>query len=327
MRLFSILIYILFFSISIYSQTVNKKVVAKSGDGIHTLLQRYGKDSPEMHSAFIELNKKQLGKNNFLIAGKEYILPKEQLNNSKGKFTIFGSKYANVESKSQDLKGAVYYIVAGHGGPDPGAQGKRDGHILSEDEYAYDISLRLARELISHGATAYMITRDENDGIRDEAFLPNDKEETIWKGHKIPYGSNKKLRQRARAVNKLYKKNEGKYQRMIVIHIDSRYESQRVDIFGYYSSKSKRGKAFTSNLINTVEKKYKKHQPNRGFSGVAKSRDNLYMIKYTDPVTSFLELGNIQNSQDQIRFIKYQNRQAIADWLTAGCIVDYKQSK
>ena len=50
------------------------------------------------------------------------------------------------------------------------------------------------------------------------------------------------------------------------------------------------------------------------------------MIKYTDPVTTFLELGNIQNSQDQIRFIKYQNRQIIADWITAGCILDYKNN-
>jgi N-acetylmuramoyl-L-alanine amidase len=41
------------------------------------------------------------------------------------------------------------------------------------------------RELISHGATAYMITRDENDGIRDDAYLPNDKEETIWKSQKF----------------------------------------------------------------------------------------------------------------------------------------------
>ncbi|NPD45931.1 MULTISPECIES: N-acetylmuramoyl-L-alanine amidase [unclassified Lentimicrobium] len=327
MRFFSVILYILILSSIATAQIENKKVKAQPGDGIHTLLERNGIDSPEMQKAFIKLNEKKLKDNNYLIIGKEYLLPNAKQLSSSRSFDIFGSKYAQVKSKSQDLKGAVFYVVAGHGGPDPGAQGKRDGHTLSEDEYAYDISLRLVRELISHGATAYMITRDKDDGIRDLAYLPNDKEETIWKNQKIPYGSNKKLRQRARAVNKLYKTNKGKYQRMMVIHIDSRYKNQRVDIFGYYSSKSKSGKKFTSNLINTVEKKYKQHQPTRGFSGVAKSRDNLYMIKYTDPVTSFLELGNIQNSQDQIRFIKYQNRQAIADWLTAGCILDYKNSK
>ncbi|NOR86957.1 MAG: N-acetylmuramoyl-L-alanine amidase, partial [Bacteroidales bacterium] len=177
------------------------------------------------------------------------------------------------------------------------------------------------------GATAYMITRDENDGIRDDAYLANDKEETIWKGQKIPLSSNKKLRQRARAVNKLYRKNTAKYQRMIVIHIDSRYKEQRVDIYGYHSSKSKKGKIFTNHLIKTVEKKYEEAQPGRGFSGVAKSRDKLYMIKYTSPVTSFLELGNIQNPADQVRFIKPNNRQLIAEWLTSGCITDYQFNK
>ena len=309
----------------------NKKVKAKEGDGIHSLLDRYEMNTYEMRTKFIELNKKILGSKNYLIAGKGYILPirtsKSKTQKIRGQFPIFGVKYSEVESKGNELNGAVFYVVAGHGGPDPGAIGKRNGHILSEDEYAYDISLRLVRELISHGATAYMITRDKNDGIRDVAYLPNDKEETIWKNQKIPKSTNKKLRQRAKAINKLYKKNKGRYQRLIVIHIDSRYKKQRVDIFGYYTSKSRNGKKFTVNLINTVEKKYKKYQPNRGFSGVARSRDNLYMLKYTHPVTSFLELGNIQNTQDQVRFIKYRNRQAIAEWLTAGCILDYQKSK
>ncbi len=326
-----ILYIIILLGISQTNYAQDHQATAKEGDGIRSMLARYNLNTSAMRQEFIQLNKNKLGDKNYLIAGKTYTLPnKSTLSSStanKGKFPIFGEKYSNVESKSFDLKGAVFYIVAGHGGPDPGAIGKRNGHTLSEDEYAYDISLRLVRELISHGATAYMITRDANDGIRDMAYLPNDKEETIWKDQKIPSNTNKKLKQRTRAVNKLYKKNKGRYQRLIVIHIDSRYKNQRVDIFGYYTSKSKSGKKFTANLIQTIEKKYKKYQPNREFSGVAKSRDHLYMLKYTHPVTSFLELGNIQNPQDQIRFIKYENRQAIAEWLAAGCILDYKSSK
>ncbi|OYT15407.1 MAG: N-acetylmuramoyl-L-alanine amidase [Bacteroidetes bacterium 4572_77] len=311
------------FPLLLFSQEEYKKVSAKSGDGIHVLLNRYSLDTPELYKAFVELNKDKLGKKNYLVEGRYYLLPKSNYKKIKS-FEIFGEDYKDVEIIDDILKGAIYYIVAGHGGPDPGAQGKRNGHTLSEDEYAYDISLRLARDLISHGAIAYMITRDENDGIRDDVYLPNDRDETIWKNKTIPRSANKKLRQRARVVNKLYKENKGRYQRMIVVHIDSRYEKQRVDIYGYYSSKSKKGKDFTWNLINTVEKKYAKVQPGRGFSGVAKSRDKLYMIKYTDPVTAFLELGNIQNKADQVRFTKYENRAAIAQWLTQGCIIDYK---
>ena len=309
----------------LFSQTDDKLAIAQDGDGIHSLLKRHGLDTPKMYTSFIELNSQQLGPKKHLIKGKYYRLPKNKSTHLLS-FDIFGTKYRDVEIIDTKLKGAVFYIVAGHGGPDPGAQGKRNGHTLSEDEYAYDISLRLARALISHSATAYMITRDD-DGIRDDAYLPNDKDETIWKNKKIPRSANKKLRQRARAVNKLHKQNLGKYQRMIVIHIDSRYKNQRVDIYGYHSSKSKKGKDFTNNLINTVKEKYEKAQPGRGFSGIAKSRDKLYMIKYTSPATSFLELGNIQNPEDQVRFIKASNRQAIAEWLSEGCIVDFKKAK
>ena len=51
-----------------------------------------------------------------------------------------------------NLAGLVFYLVSGHGGPDPGAIGIYQGRQLHEDEYAYDIILRLARELLTRGA-------------------------------------------------------------------------------------------------------------------------------------------------------------------------------
>lgn len=126
-------------------------------------------------------------------------------------------------------------------------------------------------------------------------------------------------------MNQLYKKNKGRYQRLVVLHIDSRSVGERVDVFGYYNSKSKSGKKFTEHLISALKNNYSKHQPNRPFDGISKSRNGLYMIKYTHPVTSYLELGNIQNAKDQIRFIKSSNRQVLAEWLTEGCIADYKK--
>src|SRR5690606_6341245 len=67
----------------------------------------------------------------------------------------FGKDYANFNVKDQQLQGAVYYLLAGHGGPDPGALGKYGPYLLSEDEYAYDVTIRLARRLMEHGATVY----------------------------------------------------------------------------------------------------------------------------------------------------------------------------
>ena len=75
----------------------------------------------------------------------------------KGTFPLFGKEYEDVELKSNKLTGHVYYVVAGHGGPDPGAVVTYGGHTLCEDEYAYDVTLRLAKRLLANDATVYII--------------------------------------------------------------------------------------------------------------------------------------------------------------------------
>ena len=323
-RLLLLLLLIHFFSISLKAQEAIM-VKAQSGDGIHRILQNQQMDTKEYYLEFINLNRTKLIKGNQLVVGRTYILPQKKKRTGANYYEIFGEKYGQIKPVDSQLKGAIYYLVSGHGGPDPGAVGKRNGHLLSEDEYAYDISLRLARELIKHNALVYAIVRDPEYGIRDDAYLENDKHETVWKEKEIPLNVNKKLRQRTQAVNQLYKINRGFYQRLIIMHIDSRSKGERVDVFGYYNSKSKSGKLFTERLISSLKYNYNKHQPYRSFDGISKSRDGLYMLKYTHPVTSYLELGNIQNFKDQIRFIESGNRQALAEWLTEACLLDYKK--
>ena len=100
--------------------------------------------------------------------------PSEEVENTLSTlrtYPIFGKDHSYTPLKSSKLKGKVFYIISGHGGPDPGAMSTRIGNELCEDEYAYDVALRLTRLLIEHGATAYMIVRDNNDGIRSGAFL------------------------------------------------------------------------------------------------------------------------------------------------------------
>lgn len=298
-------------------------IKAQSGDGIHRLLQKQDMDSEEYFQEFIELNKTKLLKGNHLIVGVSYAMPSNKTIKTGNFYEIFGEKYGQIDGVDGRLKGAIYYLVSGHGGPDPGAIGKKNGHLLAEDEYAYDISLRLGRELITHGAIVYIIVRDPDDGIRDDTYLKNDKHETVWKEKEIPLNLNKKLKQRTQVVNQLYAENKGLYQRLIVMHIDSRSVSERVDAFAYYNSKSRSGKLFTERIINALKDNYRKYQPQRSFDGISKARNGLYMVKYTHPVTSYLELGNIQNPKDQQRFLESSNRQALAEWIAIGCIDDY----
>lgn len=242
------------------------------------------------------------------------------------KYEIFGEKYEKVAIVDQQLQGAVYFLVSGHGGPDPGAVGKYEKHQLCEDEYAYDVTLRLARKLISHGALVYMIIRDKNDGIRDEQFLKCDKDEVCYPNEKIPLNHNKRLAQGKDAVNRLALKHSGQYQRLLVVHLDSRTQKEKVDVFFYHDSRSKKSKKFAENLKNTFAKKYDIHQPGRGYRGSVNTR-NLFMVRATTPVSTFIELGNIGNKEDQRRFIKSSNRQILADWLCEGMILDFKNNR
>jgi N-acetylmuramoyl-L-alanine amidase len=198
LKAFKLLLFFIIFILPSPVSSQQKEVVAEKGDGIIRLLSRHGLSSQEHFNAFIELNKNDLGKDNTLIAGKKYKLPdmlqettdqppaSAPVTNKTAKHKILGQKYENVEILSNQLNGAIYYLVAGHGGPDPGAIGKYENHSLCEDEYAYDVTLRLARNLIQNSATVYMITRDPNDGIRDENFLKPDKDEVCYPNLTIP---------------------------------------------------------------------------------------------------------------------------------------------
>lgn len=352
-RLFS-LIFILFINLFAIAQTPQKKVVAVNGDGIYSILRKNGLEPTKYLKAFIKLNKSNLKANNGLLIGKTYILPKiekEILVNSKTPIAtekisiktieksidsivplekfydpIFGKKHNSVVIKNKKLKGAIYYLISGHGGPDPGATVTYNGKLISEDEYAYDVTLRLARMLISNGAKVFIIIKDKNDGIRDDKVLEVDHDEFCYPNDPIPLSQKLRLRQRTKAVNKLYTKHKGAYQRLIVTHVDSRNKGKNIDVFFYHDKNSKSGKRLAQNMLNSFREKYSEHQPNREYSGSVSTR-GLYLIKSTYPAMVYIELGNIKNKKDQKRILNYKNREALADWIHNGLLVDFSQRK
>jgi N-acetylmuramoyl-L-alanine amidase len=353
------LLLLFFFSLSapLQAQDSPPRATAERGDGIYTLLRRNGLD-PALHfKSFVDLNKEKLGKDSSLYAGRSYLLPvlpetaptpdgltadatpgpapvekvvpaapvAQPLKEARVlEVPLFGKKYSRVEIRDQQLKGAVYYLTAGHGGPDPGAIGKYGPYQLAEDEYAYDVTIRLARRLMEHGATVYMIIQDPDDGIRDDAILPMDRDEVCYPGDPIPLSQKERLRQRTNAVNGLYLKHKGAYQRMLAIHVDSRSQGQNIDVFFYHHENSPSGQRLASTIHQTFTAKYSRHQPNRRYHGSVSTRSSLYVIKYSHPPAVFIELGNIKNDLDQRRFVLPDNRQALANWICEGMIRDYK---
>lgn len=315
-----------------------QKIKAKEGDGVFSVLKQNGYSPSEYRIKFIELNKSRLGKNNTLITGRVYRLPLKNektpaVKNTpviaekipeKKVYEIFGEKYREITLKNKELAGAVFYLMSGHGGPDPGAIGSLYGHELCEDEYAYDVTLRLARNLIECGATIYMIIIDRNDGIRDEQYLTPDKDEVCYPTCSIPLNQVSRLHQSTKAVNDLYALNKGKFQRLVVLHVDSRSLKENIDVFFYHDKRSILGKKLANTLQQTFGQKYAMHQPSRGYSGSVSER-NLYVIKKSYPPSVFIEIGNINHFRDQQRIIIPDNRQAVSNWLRDGLIADYKK--
>lgn len=360
-------LYILLFLAFLFSGTTlwaQQKATPKAGEGISSFLLRHNRSPKKYYDDFIELNKQKLRKNNVLKVGVTYVIPPVKKStttsakttpakntgaknttsegagtkqtSSKAKSTkigttinepLFGKQLANVKVTSNRLAGACFYVVSGHGGPDPGAIGKVGRYELHEDEYAYDIALRLARNLMQEGAEVHIIIQDAKDGIRDDSYLSNSKRETCM-GDAIPLNQVQRLQQRCDKINALYRKDRKNhsYCRAIFIHIDSRSKGKQTDVFFYYSNKKGDSKRLANNMKDTFESKYDKHQPNRGFSGTVSGR-NLYVLSHTTPASVFVELGNIQNTFDQRRLVINSNRQALAKWLMEGFLKDYKEKK
>ena len=259
----------------------------------------------------------------YILIGIAAVLPSAaQQKKASGREPLFGKELASYPITSNELAGACFYLVSGHGGPDPGAIGTYNGHKLHEDEYAYDIVLRLGRELLMRGAKVYFIIQDKEDGIRSEAVLKNSKRETCM-GAEIPLDQVARLRQRSQKIDQLYHKDKSNYKRAVFVHVDSRSQGKQTDVYFYHAPGSKNGKRLADNLHTTFAAKYKKHQPGRGFNGTVSERD-LYVLRNTLPAAVFLELGNICNKRDQQRLVQENNRQALARWIAEGIVADYK---
>ena len=315
-----IILFLFGISINTMAQNAYKETTAKSGEGIMALLRRNGLDPAKYMDEFKKINKSRLNDKIELVVGTKYFLPGS---GEAATFAIFGKDYESVPILDQQLKGATYYLVSGHGGPDPGAVSIIENQQVCEDEYNYDITLRLARKLIQHGALVYMITRDINDGIRDERFLLADHDELCYPDKKMPRNQLLRLRQRTNAINKLYLTDRERFQRVVIIHLDSRNKNEDLDVYFYHDRRSKTGKKLSKTLLNKLKEKYNQHQPGRGYDGTVTTR-NLYVLQNTYPTATFIELGNMNSKQNQKRFLIADNRQALANWLAEGLIQDYK---
>ena len=330
---FSALLLLFGVLVSPVGDAVAQTVVPQAGEGIWGVLRRSGiEPNNERVAAFKELNAARLADGDQLVAGVSYQLPDiggasaptapVRTATSEGRrYPIFGPDYELVTRRSDRLVGHVYYIVSGHGGPDPGSVGVLDGRSMPEDEIAYDTALRLARRILEEGGTAYMIVRDPDDGIRDLEYLPPDKDEFFYGDVSMSSRYKRRLRQRRDAINALYDKNRSwaRSQQVIAVHVDAMGGRHQPQIDVHFAYASDNGRGLGRALQSEIEAQYATHQPGRGYNGRLVKRD-LYILNETKPTAVLVELGNIRHRGDQVRLTKPGNRQALADWIAEGLL-------
>lgn len=305
------------------------------GDGVLSFLRRWNRIGDTYVQEFIQLNSDRLNAQGGLELGTVYLIPQLHPGDeyppspellSKGiDPAIFGPNAGDLTPRSDRLKDACFYIISGHGGPDPGAIARVGNRTLHEDEYAYDIALRLARELMLEGATVHMIIQDPSDGIRDDTYLNNNSHETCM-GEPIPRNQLDRLQQRVEKVNELYQRDKDQfhYCRAIEIHVDSRNQGKQIDVFFYHST-DKKSQTLATSMRDLFRMKYETHQPGRGFSGHVEQR-GLYVLRHLEPPSILAEVGNIQNAFDRQRILLSSNRQALANWMAQAFYEDYKKT-
>ena len=253
---------------------------------------------------------------------KEETKEKVAFKKSSKSVDLFGDSYKEVKVVDESLKDQVFYLVSGHGGPDPGTSYQGYSSRICEDEYAYDVVLRVARNLMQHGAQVEIIVQDKNDGIRDDRILICDYDEKYQGNKKISRIQLTRLADRTKIINDLYyayKKKGFKNQKAIMIHVDSQSKSKRQDVYFYHYKNSKSSASLAKKLQATFKAKYDKYQKNRGYKGFVKDR-GLYMLRNTLPSAVYIELANIKNKDDHQRLLRQENRQALANWIFEGVI-------
>lgn len=174
-------------------------------------------------------------------------------------YNNFKNDIATLPVLSNNLKGYKIVLDPGHGGYDPGAIGKVDinGHVyyLVEDEYVYDIALRLYAILAQHGADVELTILAPNHTIRNneglESFV-NQKNEVYNSSSETrrPVGGRWGLKKRVEITGEFLENHSSTKSIFMSLHADSSETSGLVLTHTVYNQATK-------NLANHVIRQFK----------------------------------------------------------------------
>ena len=200
-----------------------------------------------------------------------------------------------VPTVSLPVSGKTIVVDAGHGKPDEGAESSTG---TTEAETNLKIALKLQNLLEQSGSTV-ILTRSDENAIYD-------------------YDS-KTLRQKkiSDIHNRVKIGNESSADIFVSIHLNKIPQQQYDGWQTFYNAQSSDGKKLAESIQNNLNDAIQKEN-NR----VAKTIDNIYIIKYVEIPTTIVECGFLSNPEEEKLLLQDEYQDKLA-WGIYNGIIDY----
>jgi len=204
-----------------------------------------------------------------------------------------------VETSSLPISGKVIVVDAGHGVPDEGAESSNG---TTEAESNLKIALKLQNLLEQSGSTVILTRSDENSIYDiDSKTLKQKKISDIHNRVKIG--------------------NESSADIFVSIHLNKIPQSQYDGWQTFYKAGNSDGQKLAVSIQNSLNDAIDKEN-NR----IAKTIDNVYIIKHIEIPTTIVECGFLSNPEEEKLLLddEYQNKLA---WGIYNGIIEYFNGK
>tara|TARA_R110002051_G_scaffold149720_1_gene222270 strand:+ start:1139 stop:2074 length:936 start_codon:yes stop_codon:yes gene_type:complete len=299
-------IYTLFFGLFTIINLANSQdnlqtFVAKSGDGIISILRREGLDIGTYYQQFIDLNKDKISNGSLLKLGQTYKIPNSDtsfrnmgrrisLSEDNLDSPIFEPTMYSLSKKDTLLKNTVYYLLLDK-------FNANDLQLLrTTSEIRNELALRISKELLEQGARVFLFDYDANSIINLGDYID--------------------------AINKTYLKYSDEYQRLLVMDVDQGDFSEKAKISISHFEKSKEGEKFAKSIEHIFKKSKIILDSNPKKNGIFIDKTNLYLANNALPAMTFIKIDS-QNKQPNNKTITDSNKNKFVDLITTGIQIDY----
>lgn len=200
-----------------------------------------------------------------------------------------------VPTVSLPVSGKTIVVDAGHGVPDEGAESSNG---TTEAETNLKIALKL-QELLEQSGCTVILTRSDENAIYDI--------------------DSKTLKQKkiSDIHNRVKIGNESSADAFVSIHLNKIPQQQYDGWQTFYNEKSEDGRNLAISIQNALGKAIEKEN-NR----VAKSIDNIYIIKHVEIPTCIVECGFLSNPEEEKKLLENNYQDKLA-WGIYNGIIDF----